>query len=72
MPIIKVHRYLNIYRLSVIYQFEKKKPEPAIRIHYRSHACISMYNLSENRKHALACTFDKFQESLEMALIIIF
>ena len=69
----KVHRYLNIYRLSVIYQFEKKKKtETAIRIHYRSHACISMYNLSENRKHALACTFDKFRESLEMASIIIF
>ena len=58
----KVHRYLNIYRLSVIYQFDKKK-ETAIRIHYRSHECISMYNLSENRK---------FRESLEMPLIIIF
>ena len=46
-------KYLNIYRLSVIYQFEKKKTDTAIRIHYRNHACISMYNLSENRKHSL-------------------
>ena len=42
----KVHRYLNIYRLSVIYQFEKKTGDGytyTLRIHYRSHACISMY-----------------------------
>ena len=26
------------------------------------HTCISMYNLSENRKHALACTFDNFEK----------
>ena len=69
----KVHRYLNIYRLSVIYQFEKKNRR---RLYVYTiaalHTCISMYNLSENRKHALACTFDKFQENLEMALIIIF
>ena len=69
----KVHRYLNIYRLSVIYQFEKKKNGDGFT-YTLSQPCIhgSMYNLSENRKHALACAFDKFQESLEMALIIIF
>ena len=33
---------------------------------------VLVLNLSENRKHALACTFDKVRESVEMALIIIF
>ena len=32
----------------------------------------SQKNISENRKHALACTFDKFRESVEMALIFFF
>ena len=75
IPIKYIGILIFIYRLSVIYQFEKKTGDGytyTLRIHYRSHACISMYNLSENRKHALACTFDKFRESLEMALIIIF
>ena len=49
-------------------------------VHYCSQACISTFpelvisqrNLSENRKYALACIYDKFRESVEMALIIIF
>ena len=48
-----------------MYQFEKKSETfPKV--------VTSQHSLSENIKHALACTFDKFRESVEMALIIIF
>ena len=58
----------------------KKKIHRRLNVHYSSHACIrtfpelltSQSNLSEKRKHALACIFDKFRESVEMALIIIY
>ena len=57
IEIYKVYRYLNIYCLLVIYQFEKKKFRDGYTIHVYTIAAMHVLvrNLSENRKHALTC-----------------